>query len=296
MKKKSNIKNMGELIVGALLLAISLKFFIIPTGISAGGASGFATILHSIFGWNISIVVWIINAILLIAAGMLIGRDIVLKSIIGSFIFPVFLAILPNFDITNGDPLLGMICGGALTGVASYLIFSSGGSTGGTSLPPFFLKKYFNISLVTGLTIIDTISVGANLLTGSYTNVFYGIIAIFITKLVADYLETGIQKRKAVHIITEEVEQISSYIHNNIGRGTTQFKALGGYSQNNKTVILTIVNMRELHLIREKILAIDEYAFMIVGSVSEVHGQGFTKMQASAPDMQLELLDPLTDM
>ncbi len=294
--ERKQVRNMVELILGALVLAMSVKFFIIPTGISAGGVSGLATILYVLFGWSIPIVVWVINFSILLVSGLILGKDIVIKSIVGSIVFPLFLAILPDLDLTGGDHLLGMIIGGMITGIASYLIFSSGGSTGGTSLPPFILKKYFNISLVTGLTIIDGLTLGANIFTGKFTNIFYGLLSIIIMKIVVDYLESGMKKRKSVHIISDEYQAIMKYIHESIGRGTTLLEAKGGYSQKDKPVILTIVSSRELHLIRAKVMEMDSNAFLIIGSVSEVHGYGFTRPKALTPDKELEFMEGLQDV
>ncbi|GBU10768.1 UPF0750 membrane protein YvjA [Erysipelotrichaceae bacterium] len=291
--KKSQLKSLSELVLGTFILALSVNYFIIPSGISAGGATGIATVLAQIFDWDVVIIVWTINISLLLITGIFIGKDVVMKSIVGSILFPLFLTILPRYSAAGDDVLLAMIIGGMLTGVASYFIFTSGGSTGGTSLPPFILRKYFNIPLVTGLTIFDTISVGANILTGNIPAIFYGMIAILMTKLVADYLEVGIKRRKALYIISEVEADILTYIHEEIGRGTTKIEAYGGFSSQNRPIILTIVSIRELHLIREKVLMLDEKAFLFIASVSEVHGEGFTRMRAVRPLKELETLEAM---
>lgn len=276
---KSNIKNYFFIAFGVLLVALACNLFIIPIGISAGGVSGIGVIMHQLSGVSVSTVVYIGNAILLVLAFFLIEREVFYRSIFGSFLFPFFLSIIPAYALVPNDTLLAIIVGGALMGLGFGIVFSYGGSTGGTSVVPYFLKKYFNLPMAFGFFLCDALIISLNVLVGSIVGIFYGILCIVIANLVTDYCQNGFSKKKSVYIISEKNDKIQVYIHQTINRGTTLFNITGGYSKDVKTMIMSVVSNNELQKIREYALNIDSSAFIIIGSVTEVHGYGFTLEQ-----------------
>lgn len=276
--------------IGSFLLAIAVKWLIIPTNISAGGSPGFALLLNKLFNISMDNGITILTIFFLIIGFLFLGRAFTLRTIYGAFSFPFFLQVLPKFDLTNNDPLLAMIVAGTISGISIYFMLQVGGSTGGTSIPPFIFNKYFNISITTGIIIIDGLSIATNIVVGNFSNIFYGIIHILVVKFVADYLMTGLQKGKSLHIISEYIDEINDFIQKEIYRGTTVYSARGGYSNKERRVLMTIVSSKELQIIRENALHIDPNAFLIVGNVSEVHGEGFTLERPIRNEFELEML------
>jgi len=273
---KENFKNYIFITIGVFLVALSCNTFVIPLGISAGGVSGVGIILYALFNIPVAAVVYIVNIALLIIAFFFIEREVFFRSIYGSLLFPFCLSIIPSIPLIPDDPLLAIIFGGLIMGIGFGIVFLYGGSTGGTSLIPYFFKKYFHLPMATGFFLCDAVIISLNLLTGSVVAIFYGILCIIISNIVTDYFENGFSKRKSVYIISEKHDKIQVYIHQTINRGTTLLRATGGYSKEPKDVIMAIVSNNELQKIKEYTLSIDAAAFIIIGSVTEVHGQGFT--------------------
>ena len=103
----------------------------------------------------------------------------------------------------------------------------------------------------------------------------YAIIAVFLVTKVSDGLIEGLKFSKSVYIITEKPEEISRMIMNELDRGVTGIMAKGMYSGQDKMMLYCVLGKKQLVHLKEKIDEIDPSAFVIVGDVREVHGEGF---------------------
>jgi len=278
MKKflQVNWKNYLYITFGVACVGAGYNWFIIPFGISAGGVSGIAIIMNLLSGVPISLVVYALNIFLLLVAFFFLERDIFYRSVYGSLLLPLMFQIIPGWQFIPDDTLLSIIFGGIFMGVGFGIIFAYGGSTGGTSIVPYIFQKFFHLPKAIGFFLADSVVISLNLLTGNVIGIFYGVLCIIIANAIANYFETGFTKRRSFYIISNERDKIQVYIHEELKRGTTILHATGGYLKQPQDVIMGIVSTSELQKIKEYALSIDPVAFIIIGSVSEVHGQGFT--------------------
>jgi uncharacterized membrane-anchored protein YitT (DUF2179 family) len=60
-----------------------------------------------------------------------------------------------------------------------------------------------------------------------------------------------------------------------IRHGLTTYTAQGGYTGEDKTVIVTVCRRSEAMKLRRKVLSIDPHAFIIITKTSEIMGKGF---------------------
>jgi len=273
---RAQLKNYIYITFGVALVGAGYNWFIIPLGISAGGVSGIAIIANILSHIPIALVVYVLNILLLLIAFFFLDRDVFYRSLYGSLLLPLMFQIIPRWQFITNDALLAIIFGGIFMGLGFGIIFAYGGSTGGTSIVPYILQKYFHISKAVGFFLADSIVISLNLLTGNVIGIFYGVLCIIIANTIANYFETGFDKKRSFYIISSERDKIQVYIHQEINRGTTILHATGGYLAQPQDVILGVVSMSELQKIKEFTLSVDPSAFIIIGSVSEVHGQGFT--------------------
>jgi len=103
----------------------------------------------------------------------------------------------------------------------------------------------------------------------------YAMIYMFIATKVIDLVQVGLNYSKSVMVISEKPHIIASEIIKSLGRGVTLFEAEGAYSNNNKKVVYSIVNRAQLSQIKDIIHNHDPDAFVAIGDVSEVVGEGF---------------------
>jgi len=249
--------------------------FLGPHNIAAGGLTGLAIILEEWLGLSRSVVVLIGNGALIIVTFIFLGKEVFLNTVIGASLLPLFIRIIPQYTLVE-DTMLSMVVGSALSGIAVTMLYSNNASSGGTAIPPLIIKKFFNISPSIGLFLTDGLVVILSLWVFSVDAFFYAITSIFITSVVMNYLENGVNKKKMVYIISDMHDAIVDEVLHNIGRGVTIVPVVGAYQQNEKKMLMVTLDKKNYQQLLAIVNTHDKQAFMITDTVSDVHGEGFT--------------------
>jgi uncharacterized membrane-anchored protein YitT (DUF2179 family) len=269
------VKKILSIALAIAIMSVSVNMFLGPHSIAAGGLTGLSIILESLFGLNRAVIILIGNAVVLICALIFLGREIFFNTVIGAGLLPVAIGLIPHMTLI-GDTMLSMVIGSVLFGVAVSILYANKASSGGTAIPPLILKKHLNLSTSIGLFITDGIVVVLCLLVFNIESFFFAVLSIFITSAVMHYIESGMNKKKMVYIISEQSEPISQDIMHEVGRGVTIVPVIGAYMKTPMQMLLVTLNTRNYQQVINIVNKYDEEAFMITDTVSDVHGRGFT--------------------
>lgn len=265
-----------KIVFALMILGGSINLFLGPHHIAAGGVSGLGILLESAMGFDRALVILVLNLIMLGLALLFLGKKTFFKVLFGSLVFPMIIAIIPEKMITP-DPLLSVIFGSAIFALGVAILYKNNSSSGGTTIPPLIFKKYFHLNTSIGLLATDAVVVSLNLFVFGFEEFLYAILSIVITSIVMSYIETGTNRKKSIMIMSEDsLEVIRQRLSTEIGRGLTLLEAKGGYNRKSKEVLLIVVTDHEFSRIKPLIEEIDPSAFVIVNSVAEVMGSGFT--------------------
>lgn len=273
---KKEIRSYLLIIIGIFILGLSYNTFLLPAKLAAGGVVGISTIFYELYGWNPTIVQLIINIPLFFVGYLLLGKNFSLKTLIGTILLPLFIALTANLPFAVHDPMLASIYGGILTGVGLGLVFRGNGSTGGTTIIGQLLKKYFRLSSGFAQLLIDAIVVIAAMFVFNLELALYAMIAIFITSKVIDLVQLRTSSSKLVLIITDQEEKVKQLIHQEINRGLTKIWSEGGYSKQPKALLFSVLEQSEAVYLKE--LLQNEYtdSFVIFLNASDIMGRGFS--------------------
>ncbi|WP_430612835.1 YitT family protein [Enterococcus sp. DIV0876] len=272
----THLKSYGKITFALFLLAASINLFLGPHHIAAGGVSGIGILLESAIGWDRAVVIMILNIVMLILAYVFLGKGPFLKVFFGSFAFPLAVALVPEVKVAD-DRLLSVIFGSALFAVGVAILYKNQSSSGGTTIPPLIFKKYFGLNPAIGLLATDALVVSMSLFVFGFEEFLFAILSIVITSVVMNYIETGFNRKKSLMIMSDaHLEEIRAAVFEKVSRGATLLEAQGGYQQSEKQVLLIVSSDQEFIQIRRIIEEIDPKAFVIVSTVSEVLGQGFS--------------------
>ena len=170
------------------------------------------------------------------------------------------------------DVLLVVLFAGVLSGVANGLIYKTGYNSGGTTVINQILYEYKKISIAKTSFIISSIIVLLGSIFFGTTNALYAIIYLYINNIVTDKVLLGVSNNKAFYIITDEEEQVKDYIINNLKHDVTVFNVKGGFLEEKKRVLLTVIPTREYYKMTEGIKEIDHEAFFVVTDSYQVEG------------------------
>jgi uncharacterized membrane-anchored protein YitT (DUF2179 family) len=265
-------------LIGASLIALGFNLFLLPNQVASGGVSGISIILANVLGWEPAFVQWSFNIPLFIAGVLLLGgRQYGLKTLVGTAFLPFVVYLTKDIEPWTNDPLLAALFGGIGAGLGLGIVFRGKGSTGGTDLAAQILNKYTGISLGTSIAIIDGVIVLAAAVIFDIERGLYALIGLYVTSKTIDLVQVGIGRSKMTMVITSKQEEVREAILNKIDRGMTKLTAYGGYTDQERPVLMCVVDQSEFTKLKQIVKSIDPSAFVIVTDASEVLGEGFKR-------------------
>ena len=286
MRKSTNtIVEFLGLIIGCIFMGVALNMFFKPYTIAPGGLSGLSLVISKFTGLSVSTIMLIIGVPLLVFSIKILGKKDAIKTFIGMIILSAVLKVtepLATIGVIQ-DALLATISGGILLGAGLGIVFSVDGSTGGTDLIALLVNRVIpSLPVSKCLIIIDGMVVlSAGIANGDIETGLYSAMALYIVFKVIDAIISGFDYSKAFMIITEDRDELKEAILNDVKRGVTILDGKGGYTNNDKSILLVVVNNKkqEVHL-KKLIKKVDPNAFIIVSDVHEVLGEGFKSIVA----------------
>ena len=271
-----SIKQLLGVTLGAIIVSISINIFIIPNRIADGGVTGLAIILHYLFNWEIGIVVFLLNIPLFIIGFRFVGKRFLLLSFWGVLVLSIGLNQLYGLPPLTDNQLLSAIFGGLVTGIGLGIIFRFQGSLGGTDILAVLLSRMTPFSVGQLLLAIDTVIFICAAIIFEPEMAMFAMIYMYIATKVIDLVQVGLNYSKSVMIVSNEPVKIADDIINKLERGVTFLQAEGGYSKEEKKIVYCVINRTQLTQIKDIIRKHDKEAFVTIGDVSEVVGEGFS--------------------
>lgn len=264
------------ILAGSAIVAVAFNVFLLPNRIAAGGISGISTIMES-FGFEAAFVQWGLNIPLFIAGFFVLGGKYGLKTLAGSLFLPFIVYLTKNLEPATQNELLAAIFGGVGVGFGIGLVFLGKGSTGGTALASQMIHKYTGLTLGTCLAIIDGLIVLSAAFVFNLEQALFAMIGVYVTSKTIDFVQLGFNRTKMAMIITNKEAAVRDAVLHQIDRGITKISAQGGYTDDERPILMCAVGQAEFTKLKQLVKSIDESAFVIVMDAAEVVGEGFKR-------------------
>lgn len=273
------------LITACIIMSVGLNMFLVPHTIAPGGLSGLSVVISKLTGFSVSNILFTISTPLLLFSVKILGKKDAIKTFIGMAILTIMLKITePLSAVTpTNNTLLAAISGAILLGISLGILFRIDASTGGTDLIALMLNRVIpSIPVSKCLTMIDgTVVILAGIANKNFETGIYSAIALYIIVKMIDTITSGFDYAKAFFIITEKKDILQEAIIRDLSRGATILDAKGGYTNQDKNVMLVVVNQKKQEVALKKMVKeLDEKSFIIVTDVYEVLGKGFKSIDA----------------
>ena len=276
-KLKEWALDLGAVVAGCALYAVSVHMFTNPNMIAVGGLTGIGSVLNYLWGLPIGLSVLLMNVPLFLLSWKKLGKEFFFKTAFATVMMSLFLDLTGFLPVFTGDKLLATVTGGVGTGAGLGLIFSRGMATGGTDLLAKLVKGWFRgVSYAKVILFADVaILIFAGIVYRDLWSVLYSAVTVWLMSAVVDAILGGIDKAKSVSIITDKRQAVLDRILIDINRGATVWNAEGGYTSTDRDVILVVVRKYELFSLKQAVKSADPDAFMIISDATEVMGRGF---------------------
>ncbi|MFB7640315.1 YitT family protein [Peribacillus butanolivorans] len=273
---RSEIRKILIVIVGALLNAIAMNFFLIPANVYASGFTGLAQLLSRIIGsfapFNIStgILLLLLNIPVTILAWRKVGKSFTFYSFLSVILMSLFMEIIP---ITRWSPdiLLNAVFGGVIAAVGVGITLKFGASTGGMDIIAMLLSRKKDKPVGTYLFLLNgVIIVTAGAVYGP-EKALYTLVTLYTSTRVVDAIHTRHEKLTAM-IITKKSEELKQAIHAKLVRGITRVPAKGAFTNESKEMLLIVITRYELYDLERIIKEVDPHAFTNIIETSGIVG------------------------
>lgn len=281
--KKRLLSDGISILLGCGLLAIGLDMFVIPNNISPGGVSGLSAALAELIPISVGTLSFLINLPLLLSAWRILGFRQLSGTLAATVLLSVFIDLFTwLLPVYSENTLLASVLGGVFVGGGVGILFLRGISTGGTDLLSILLLRALpNLPVGTLLMGIDAAVVAiAVLIYGDIEVALYSLVVIFVSSKVIDSIMDGANYAKVIYVVTEHGEELISILNTKTTRGVTVIPGKGGYTGNDKSIILTVTRQNMLAQTLTLIKQTDPDSFAFVVNAAEVHGEGFRRYRA----------------
>lgn len=262
--------------LGAIIASYSLEAFLIPNSIIDGGITGISMMLSQITKVKLGLLILLINIPFLILGLKQNGKIFLIKTSYAMILFSSLLSYFHNFNKITDDVLLASVFGGILLGLGVGLIIHHGGCLDGTEVIAILLSKNSSISVGQVVLFFNMIIYSISSLLYGWDRALYSLLTYFISFKIIDMIDDGLNQAKAVMIITDKGETISSNIYKKLGR-TVTFLDGKGLVSGKKVVLYCVITRTEVSELKKIIEDDDNSAFVTITDVSEIVGNHIKK-------------------
>lgn len=263
---------------GLLMMAFGWTAFLIPSDLLGGGVSGIATVIYWSTGLSTGITIFVVNIVLVLISIRILGFGFGVKTVYSVTVLSVFFSLLQMVftEPLVDDKFLSAIVGGILGGASIGIVFTQGGSTGGTDIVAMLINKYRNISPGKIILFIDVFIISSSFIVlQSVETLVYGFVVMGISSYTIDLVLTGDKQSVQLFVFSAKAKEIADRIGNETGRGVTFIKGVGWYSKSENDIIMVIVRKMESPQIFRIVRDEDPDAFVSLNTVMGVYGKGF---------------------
>lgn len=277
MKPKISLKEFLVLTVGMFFVSAAVYYLMMPSKVVVGSISGFVLVLTNFIPLPMSTMTLIINVILLVVGFLTIGKEFGVKTVITSFMLPLYLRIFetitPEVPMLTDEMLVNVVCYVLVISFGQALLFNINASSGGLDIVAKVLNKYFHTEIGKSLTIAGFVTASTSIFVYGRKIFAVSMLGTYLSGLILDNFIDGFHIRKRVCILSTKHEELQHFIVKELNRGATLYPAIGGWDNKEQLEVVTILEKNEYAKLLEFIHKTDPTAFITVSTVSEVIGQ-----------------------
>ena len=273
---------------GMAIAAAAVYYFLMPSKLVVGSITGLSIVIGNLLnaagiGIKVSQVIVIINAILLVLAWLLIGKEFGAKTVYTALILgplvdfwekvlPIERLLEPGQTSLMNDPWFDLLCFVLILSASQTILFHINASTGGLDILAKIVNKYLNMDIGTSVSVAGALICCTAFAINPFRLVVIGLIGTWINGITLDYFTAGLNRRKRVCIISSQYERIRKYIIEDLERGCSLYNVTGGYNGNQNIEIQALLTQNEFAKLMAFMKTNDIHGFITAGNVSEIYG------------------------
>ena len=265
-----------SVVVGTVIYAVGVMSFTVPYRFPDAGVTGIAVLANYSLGLSPAVVVAVANVALLAWAWRELPVRLILWTIFGVVFLTILMQLLQGMPFVHTeDRLLIALFGGAIKGFGAGLVLRCGASMGGLDIVVLYLRRKYGIEVGKYNFYINMVIMGIGSFIVGFENAMFGLVGVYASGVMIDNSISSFDRRRLVFVITRDPEPVVKFITTELGRGATLIDAHGGYSGEERPMLMCILARRQAVELKRFIAESQPRSFMVVAEANEVVGQGF---------------------
>lgn len=284
MKTLRRFEDCAVIVFSAVFLSLSYHVFVYPNDFAPSGIPGIATIVQHLTGFSVGYLVFLVNVPLLFFIKRFVSAKYVFHTALFAICFSGGLILFDHlgwlidkiaYRTENGtSTILGPLTGGVISGFCYGLVMRLEGCTGGTDLVALWIQnRNPRMNLLWVLFTFNAVVAGVSYFVYDYKiePVILCLMYCFISSKVGDIMLKGFKEAVKFEIITEQPQEMKKAIMETLQHGVTEISAVGGFTNKNKTLLICLVNKRQI-VDFQKVLEQFPESFAYLSAVKETVG------------------------
>lgn len=265
--------------VGAFIASVAINGLYIPNSILSGGITGIAILLNSHFGFNISLLILLMNIPIFYVGYKMIHKPFMVFSLFGLFTLSFFITITKNIQLNTHSMLTTILLGGVLSGLGFGLIFRMGASTGGNDIISKVLNRKYSYSISTFNFAFNLLIIGLSATSFGLDKSVETLAAMYVSSITMKFVLEGSNYKRTVLIITEKEEEVAMAINKELARGCTVIEGYGSFTSRRRHLLYAVISVNQVARLKAIVSTIDQTAFINVIESKVVFGNGFLNIR-----------------
>jgi len=260
------------IVLGIFSAAFGLKGFLMSSHFIDGGVTGVSMLLSNVLGWQLAILIPLINLPFIAVAYRQIGRGFALRSVLAIAGLSVCLALVKFPDVTP-DKLLTAVFGGFFIGAGIGLAIRGGAVLDGTEIAALLISKSSNLLRVGDVILLLNVFIfAAAAFFLGIESALYSMLTYFAASKTIDFLIHGVEEHTAIIILSERNNEIRHAIIRCLQRGVTVLKGKGGLTYDDQDILFCVVTRLEIGRVKSVVEEYDRDAFVVVYGLADAEG------------------------
>lgn len=270
------------LTVAGLVNAFGVTIFLAPVKLYDSGISGTSMLLSQLTpeAWSLSVFLLLLNTPLFLYGLRRQGSVFTVYAIYTVAIYSLGAWLITDVlpvDVTMASPLAGsdlLLCalfGGLISGLGSGLAVRFGGAMDGIEVMAVIFAKRLGLSVGTFVMIYNiALYIVCGLVLHSWILPLYSIVTYMAALKTVDFIVEGLDRSKAVFIVTVRQEEVCKALSETFEHGMTILDARGFYSNSSRTLIYVVINRFQIIPMKDLVHQIDPTAYITIHDVADV--------------------------
>lgn len=266
-------KRITLVLIGSVLTASGLQFFLIPNHLLDGGVTGLSIMSSHLTGLPLALFLILLNVPFVYLGYKRLGKRYAIYSSYGiTSLAMVTLFVHPERGFTE-EPILAAVFGGIMVGIGVGLAIRYGGTLDGGDTVAILADRVTSFSVGEVIMFINGIVLAAAGFVFGWDNAMYSIIAYFVAHKAIDVTVEGLNESRSVWIVSKHYRVIGKAIEQQVGRKVTYFKDNNPERGHSRGIILSVITRFEEQRIKRTIHRVDPKAFVVISHTHEIFGK-----------------------